>query len=306
MFLLLIFAIVKNTSKNDINENSKNTNNLFNLYYLNTAKAHEIAMLIDNKIMKTIEREHISERKLKHSISGSIGKKDVFSNTIGYSNEESLHNKVYENFDIKTTKSIMLRKIYDTAKENSSGELKEGDLVLFKDVNLKQLNIDDTIMILDFLKESKFKNQETDGVELNYNKMFEMMIDDFTIDYSFKYKKNKMDEKSFIIQLPYNSNENFENGYHQNDLQLGKLSIIGIYRGEVDFSKKIGTSLKLLELVKQSINNNTSRNMETEIMKSSSKRPEEQNNPFEINDNKLEGMNSLIDVIAIIQEININ
>ena len=161
-------------------------------------------------------------------------------------------------------------------------------------------------MILDFLKESKFKNQETDGVELNYNKMFEMMIDDFTIDYSFKYKKNKMDEKSFIIQLPYNSNENFENGYHQNDLQLGKLSIIGIYRGEVDFSKKIGTSLKLLELVKQSINNNTSRNMETEIMKSSSKRPEEQNNPFEINDNKLEGMNSLIDVIAIIQEININ
>ena len=46
--------------------------------------------------------------------------------------------------------------------------------------------------------------------------------------------------------------------------------------------------------------------METEIMKSSSKRPEEQNNPFEINDNKLEGMNSLIDVIAIIQEININ
>ena len=46
----------------------------------------------------------------------------------------------------------MLRKIYDTAKENSSGELKEGDLVLFKDVNLKQLNIDDTIMILDFFE----------------------------------------------------------------------------------------------------------------------------------------------------------
>ena len=308
IFFIGLLMLKRDVYKKEKLVSSRNATNedLFNLFYINTSKVHEIAMLIDNKIMKTIEREHISERKLKHSISGSIGKKDVFSNTIGYSNEESLHNKVYENFDIKTTKSIMLRKIYDTAKENSSGELKEGDLVLFKDVNLKQLNIDDTIMILDFLKESKFKNQETDGVELNYNKMFEMMIDDFTIDYSFKYKKNKMDEKSFIIQLPYNSNENFENGYHQNDLQLGKLSIIGIYRGEVDFSKKIGTSLKLLELVKQSINNNTSRNMETEIMKSSSKRPEEQNNPFEINDNKLEGMNSLIDVIAIIQEININ
>ena len=26
-----------------------------------------------------------------------------------------------------------------------------------------------------------------------------MMIDDFTIDYSFKYKKNKMDEKALLF-----------------------------------------------------------------------------------------------------------
>lgn len=39
---------------------------LFNLFYLNTSKAHEIAMLIDNKIMKTIEREQISEELLKY------------------------------------------------------------------------------------------------------------------------------------------------------------------------------------------------------------------------------------------------
>lgn len=71
------------------------------------------------------------------------------------------------------------------------------------------------------------------------------------------------------------------------------------------FQKRL-VHIKTFRVGKQSINNNTSRNMETEIMKSSSKRPEEQNNPFEINDNKLEGMNSLIDVIAIIQEININ
>lgn len=200
----------------------------------------------------------------------------------------------------------MLRKIYDTAKEYSSDELKEGDLVLFKNVDLKQLNIDDTIMILDFLKDSKFKNQETDDVEFNYNKMFEMMIDDVTIDYSFKYKENNQDEKQFIIQLPYNSNDNFENGYHQNDLQLGKLSVIGIYRGEVDFSKKTSTSSKLLELVKQSIDNSYSQNMDSEIMKSSTLDDQEKKNPLKFTNDKLSDKNSLIDVIAIIQEININ
>lgn len=306
MFLLLIFAITKDVFKHDINENGKNTSNLFNLYYLNTAKAHEIAMLIDNKIMKTIEKEHSSERRIKHSISGSVGRKNIFSNTIGYVNEENLHNKVFESFDIKITKSIMLRKIYDTAKEYSSDELEEGDLVLFKNVDLKQLNIDDTIMILDFLKDSKFKNQETDDVEFNYNKMFEMMIDDVTIDYSFKYKENNQDEKQFIIQLPYNSNDNFENGYHQNDLQLGKLSVIGIYRGEVDFSKKTSTSSKFLELVKQSIDNSSSQNMDSEIMKSSTLDDQEKKNPLKFTNDKLSDKNSLIDVIAIIQEININ
>ena len=41
----------------------------------------------------------------------------------------------------------------------------------------------------------------------------------------------------YIIQFPYKYTDNFENGYQHNDLQLGKLSLIGIYRGEIDFSK---------------------------------------------------------------------
>ena len=48
---------------------------LFNLFYINTSKAHEIAMLIDNKIMKTIESEQVSEELLKRNTSFSWGKK---------------------------------------------------------------------------------------------------------------------------------------------------------------------------------------------------------------------------------------
>ena len=49
------------TTKNVDTKIEPNSIQLFNLFYLNTSKAHEIAMLIDNKIMKTIEREQVSE-----------------------------------------------------------------------------------------------------------------------------------------------------------------------------------------------------------------------------------------------------
>lgn len=144
-------------------------------------------MLIDNKIMKAIERERTLEKSFKRNISGNVGKKDIITSEIGYASEESSQKRVYENFDVKTTKSIMLRKIYETALHNTKENLLEGDLILFENVELKQRNVDDTVMILNILQDSKIKNQENEDVEINLNKMMEKMMDDFTIDYTFKY-----------------------------------------------------------------------------------------------------------------------
>lgn len=279
-------------------------NYLFNLFYLNTSKTHEIAMLIDNKIMKAIERERTLEKSFKRNISGNVGKKDIITSEIGYASEESSQKRVYENFDVKTTKSIMLRKIYETALHNTKENLLEGDLILFENVELKQRNVDDTVMILNILQDSKIKNQKNEDVEINLNKMMEKMMDDFTIDYTFKYKWKFGDEKEYIIQIPYKSSDNFENGYQHHDLQLGKLSLIGIYRGEVNFSQRESMSSKFLELVEKSINSDN-KSEEIGIMKSSRKEEKKDSIPFKFKHNKLSGVISLIDVIAIIQEINI-
>ena len=66
------------------------------------------------------------------------------------------------------------------------------------------------------------------------------MLDDFTIDYTFECvcKSAEEDSSTFIIQIPYKATDNFENGYQHNDLQLGRLSLIGIYRGKIDFSNE--------------------------------------------------------------------
>lgn len=304
--LLLSALIIKQDILKKTNEEKKRGNNyLFNLFYLNTSKTHEIAMLIDNKIMKTIEKEQTSEELLKRSISGFYGKKDVFANEMRYSNEESSKKRVYENFDVKTTKSIMLRKIYETAMENSNKKLQEGDLVLFENIELQQRNIDDTIMILNVLQDSKFKNQGNEDLEINLNKMMEKMLDDFTIDYTFKYKWKNENDEQYIIQLPYKSSDNFENGYQHNDLQLGKLSLIGIYRGKVDFSERDSISSKFLDLMKDSFVDENSTDSKNDIMQLSYNEKESNTFPFEFKHNKLRDTISLIDVIAIIQEINI-
>lgn len=293
------------SSVDEIEGNEESHNDLFNLFYLNTPKAHEIAMLIDNKIMKTIEKEQISEELLKKDSKFSIGKKDLYALDGGYTFEENSKKRVYENFDVKNTKSIMLRKIYATAQKTKKNGLKDGKLVLLEDVELKQRNIDDTLLILNVLQDSKIKNQGNDDLEINMNKMMEKMLDDFTIDYSFEYKWNNQDEEQYIIQLPYKDTVNFENGYQHNDLQLGKLSIIGIYRGNVDFSKRDSISSKFLELVSDSANKSTDAK-DTSDMKLSY--CINKNNGFEFNfsHQKLKGQYGLIDVIAIIQEINID
>ncbi len=274
---------------------------LFNLLYVNTSKVHEIAMLIDNKVMKTVERELTTEELLKSTSTYGGNFKKVTSG-ISVEKEETSSKRVYENFDVKMTTSIMLRKIYDKIKKNSSSKDKApklGQLIMFNEIGLERRNVDDTVFLLNILQDSKIKNQGNDEIEINMNKMMEKMLDDFTIDYVFK-----QEDKNYILQLPYNSNESFENGYHHNDLQLGKLSLIGIYRGEIDFSQKESVSSKFLDIMSSSYNYSVADNQD-EIMKTSIVQAEQQTIPFNFEHRKLKDNYHLIDVIAIIQELNI-
>lgn len=306
----ILINIIVHSSIRKINLTKKSienkNHNLFNLFYVNTPKMHEIVMLLDNKIMRSIEREQISEELLKYNSKSSL-KLEKANIDAGYSKEESSKRRVYENFDVKTTKSIMLRKIYDIVNQsediqyrnsnlNTKKNIKTGGIVLFKNVQLQQLNINDTALLLSILQDSNLKADSDENLELNLNKMMDRMLDDFTIDYQFEE-----DEKEYIIQLPYKDNENFENGYHHYDLQLGNLSIIGIYRGEIDFGVKDSTSSKFLELTM----NQMKKGSETKGTLLTPSNVQEENNPFTFKYNKLEGKFHLIDVVAIIQELNI-
>lgn len=301
---LLMLKICISRQANAVSIENSFKEDLFNLFYINTSKVHEIAMLIDNKIMKTIEREQISEELLKSKLST---KDSMLLAETSIEKENNYKKRIYENFDVKTTKSIMLRKLYEVAK-NSNDKAKSilpGQLIIFKDVELKRRNVDDTVMLLNVLKDSKLKNQGNNNIEINMNKMMETVLDDFTIDYQFEQDIFGDDKTKCLIQFPYNSNENFENGYQHNDLQLGKLSIVGIYRGKIDFSKRESVSAKFLDILSNSYKTEEYNKIDG-IIKDSFIIKDKNMYPFEFKSNKLTEQMHLIDVIAIIQELNIN
>lgn len=303
-FMFFISLAIKNLKpKENLFDDSKENNDLFNLFYINTSKVHEIAMLIDNKIMKTIEKQQSSEELLKSDYKLNMNKSGLGGASLSQVTENSKKKSVYESFDVKTTKSIMLKKIYTSIKNNNSNAEDLGNVLLFENVELKQRNTDDTVMVLNVLKDGNMKQSTpNDGFELNISKMMDEMLNDFTIDYTFD-----QDNKNYLIRIPYKANQYFENSYSHNDLQLGELSIIGIYRGEIDFSNIDSISSKFLELFSQSYHNElNNKNLSNENGLSLSAEPINKNNyEFNITPNQLNGKHHLIDLIAIIQEINI-
>mgnify|MGYP003088666015 CR=1 FL=1 len=307
LFTLLISKSFEDKKSDLISLNDYSEKDLFNLFYVNISKVQEIAMLIDNRIMKMVEKEQTSEELLKTS-SSLTSRTTMLSGGTSIEKENNYKNRVYENFEVKMTKSLMLRKLYEVAKQNSNTKsMGPGQLVLIKDVELRRRNIDDTVMILNVLKDSKLKNQGDENIEVNMNKMMEKILEDFTIDYQFEQEVSEdCHSTKWLIQMPFKTNDNFENGYQHNDLQLGKLSIIGIYRGEIDFSTRESVSSKFLNILSNSYNidNNSAWN---DAMKDSCVNQEkDQIFPLNFKPNKLDEKVHLIDLIAIIQELKIN
>lgn len=302
VLLILIYLYNKNVNNGtNFKENSKK--DLFNLFYINTSKVHEIAMLLDNKIMKTVEMEQSSEEILKYDTGLNLSKNTVRGISYNQLIENSNKKSVFESFDVKTTKSIMLRKIYNVAKNSSNDiKLELGKIVMFTNINLKQQNTDNTVMLLNILKDSKINNfSNNDQIELNISKMLEELLDDFTIDYTFEDNN-----KTFVIRIPFKYKNYFENSYSHNDLQLGKLSIIGIYRGKINFSNVDSISSKFLEVFSQAYKNEIDKETTMELLNSNFNKPNIHDplSNFKINYKKLNGEYHLIDLIAIIQEIS--
>ena len=213
----------------------------FNIYYLNFSKVYEIAMMINNVILTKIETDHSSSFEAQYGFTSSIsaqGTKDFLdgikaSISADAKETSTSSSKVVESLDVKTTKSILLRRVIDQcASVAKLDESTEGELVKIDLVKLELLNEESLRQFL-ILRRDALKGMRVEGMEVNN------LIGSMLQDYAYILKGTVYDRNThksvteIIIKIPMEIQSEFENKYNINDLLIGHVSIVGIYKGVV-------------------------------------------------------------------------
>ena len=213
---------------------------LFNIYYINYPKVYEIKMMLNNlvSINKSIEKDKAGDVSSDIGASFGLGFLKLFKGDakVGIEAKGSLSNKVIETLEVKTTKSIILSEVFDKSSNIKSfaDTVEEGSLVLINDVSLKLIN-DFELRTVKLFNSGAFKNlpiPNAEGFDITslFNSMFK--------DYAYKIKgKIYNSEEQILIKIPITFDNEFESSYNVDDLFIGKVSVLGIYKGKTSISR---------------------------------------------------------------------
>lgn len=268
----------------------------FNIYYLNLSKVYELSMMINNTIITSVQQEKNNSsrtfKSTKASLGGTLKTDSEYLASIksviesSKSTENTSSSKIIENLDIKTTKSILLNKIKTKCIDNKKiNDFEEGDLIKIDNVQLSILDRN-TLQQMLLLKRDALKGMKIDGMDLNN------IVNSVIKDYSYiLLGQIENDDNKFVIKIPFEIENEFENNYSVDDILLGKLSLIGIYK-----SKNKITDISSNTLNYFMANNNENNIKHSKIIQSDIKNIEEESK-------KNKDEYHYIDIIAIIQEV---
>lgn len=139
--------------------------------------------------------------------------------------------KVLENFKVTMTKSLILNEVMEKCDEITifPENMAEGQLVRIDNVSLSLEN-ETELRTVKMFSNGSFKGMklpEAGGLDVNnlFNSMFK--------DYSYKLKGEITgSEDKLLVKIPLMFESEFENLYNVDDLFIGNVSVIGIYKGK--------------------------------------------------------------------------
>lgn len=198
---------------------------LFCLYYINFNKVFEIAMLLDNQIITGEETQKSSNHSLKLAAKIKNMLAMVFEGTADIGYNYSKGSQLKKTVEIKMTNSVVLKDLIEEVKlsDKNIEIAREGKLILIDDVNLSLVNEEETRQIK-LVKQGVLDRFVHEDISLG--EIMKPMLN----DYSYQLI-GKKDEENYLIKIPANADNEFENNYTIDDLLLGKVSLIGIYNG---------------------------------------------------------------------------
>lgn len=208
---------------------------LFNVYYMNFSKVYEIKMMLSNIIKTEGSIETEQGDTIDAEMQAKMGTKflKLFNAEVGadVKSGSSDSQKVLENFKVTMTKSLILSEVMDKCEIIASfpEDMSEGQLIRIDNVSLSLEN-ETELRTVKMFSNGSFKGMklpEAGGLDVNnlFNSMFK--------DYSYKLKGEIAGSTDkLLVKIPLTFESEFESLYNVDDLFIGNVSIIGIYKGK--------------------------------------------------------------------------
>lgn len=288
--------------------------NMFNIYYINNEKASEISMLFDNKIVEKITRIKNTELSLAGDINATTSATSKIpligqympSVDLNGGLSHSRSNGVEDTVKVVSSKSTILKPIYEKAKEvRRLDDSKVGNLVKIKDIYLTVVNFKD-VLATKALMSGLVNQVPVKGIgNMNFTSLVEVMLKDSSYVLCGELPHRFGSNEHMMLKIPMSADNEMESQYSISDIEIGKVTVLGIYRGEFERSD-----------VERKIN----RMM---VLNDSDKKNQEQPSDFQdsgidiedgvqddakkdiLNNPRTQGKVHYVDVIAIIQDLNV-
>ncbi|GAB6956284.1 hypothetical protein [[Ruminococcus] torques] len=224
---------------------------MFNIYYINYQKAYEIAMLIDNKILQQEIKEKTScfDGKFVGDAETPTSKIPFIGNILPSVNIQgeitgNKSKKVIDTINVISTKSTILDVIYKKAKEvKKINDEHIGKLIKIKNIPLTVVNEDIVIGAKTMLSGAIGKIPVEGVGDVDFATLFESIFKDAAYILEGKLPEKRFEKKDkIIIKVPMQFENELENFYSISDLEIGTLTLVGIYRGKfnkIDIMKKL-------------------------------------------------------------------
>lgn len=240
-------------------------------------------MLLNNEVDVSKEKDENTQHTSKVTARVGAMLKAIFEVGGDGSYEYAKASSLRKTVEIKSTNSVILRDVIKEVKsEDDKGEFEEGQLVIIRNVDLSIQN-EEEMRQMKLIKQGildRFTHEE-----IPIGEILKSLVSDYAYILTAKSKRN-----NYLLKIPSDVNNEFENNYTIDDLVMGKVTLIGIYKGQ----KKINDLTSTFNYLKENGKSSTDGNI------SSSERSE---NPEP--DNVSDSDYHYIDTLAIIQELKL-
>lgn len=209
-------------------------------------------MLIDNKIIETKQKEKEGEFNATGNGNSSLGSFDEipfigkYMPKIEIKGEMagSKSHKVIDTVKVISTKSTILKTIYSKAKEiKKLNDKTIGSLVRMKDISLNITNEDEVLGIKTMISGAIGKVPVEGMGDIDITALLSVILKDAAYILEGELPEEKFGKKQrLVIKIPMQTGNELENKYSLSDLEIGKVTLMGIYRGafeKIDLMRKL-------------------------------------------------------------------